>query len=336
MKALSLFSGAGGDTLGMELAGVSVVGFVELDKVYSETHLENFPNSIQIGNDITKIPDKDFLEYKDQIDILFAGFPCQGFSKAGKKDPNDKRNNLFYEFVRVAKLVKPKWIIGENVKGILSMKFDNGDYVKDVIVNEFEKLGYSMAPPNVIKCKKFGIPQNRERCFFLGYLGEKNQFDFNLLQTQELLPIEPILEETLENAIEIKNTFEIPLFKEINDNILIKGKPKLNLSKCLLENKLSFGKRASPVHGEIVDISKPVNTIICSYGRMPRFFVPLKNANGFYLRDFTVKELQQIQGFPKDYIFKGDNIKKINQIGNAVPPPVVKEIIEIIKSLNQT
>jgi DNA (cytosine-5)-methyltransferase 1 len=111
-KAISLFAGAGGDTQGLEDAGIEVVSFVEFDKKAKETHLINFPNSKLIGeefkSDITKIPDSDFLKYKGKIDIIFAGFPCQGFSHAGKKDPNDKRNQLFHQFARVVKLIEPR------------------------------------------------------------------------------------------------------------------------------------------------------------------------------------------------------------------------------------
>jgi len=100
-KAISLFSGAGGDTLGLENAGVTVCGFVEWEEPMIETHLLNFPNSALIGKDIREVSEEQLIPYIGEIDIIFAGFPCQGLSKAGKKDKNDERNNLFKEFVRI-------------------------------------------------------------------------------------------------------------------------------------------------------------------------------------------------------------------------------------------
>jgi len=334
LKAISLFSGAGGDTLGMEKANVNVIGFVEINKTCIETHKHNFPNSVLLGKDITKINDTVFLEYKDKINILFAGFPCQGFSHAGKKDASDKRNNLFNEFVRAANIMKPKWIIGENVKGILTMKTPEGISVVDIIRNEFTSVGYCMLEPFVIKCEELGIPQKRERCIFIGCLGQENHFNPLLIQKKPIVGIEDIIEETLENAIEINNNYDIEYFKELSHNIEVSGKHATNLLKCLANNELSFGKRSSPTHSEILDIRKPTKTIICSYGRMPRMFVPLKTPEGkMYLRHLTPNELKQIQGFDKEFEILGSMLEQINQIGNAVPPALISSIIEQIKLL---
>ena len=91
-------------------------------------------------------------------------------------------------------------------------------------------------------------------------------------------------------------------------------------------HRLHFGRRLD-VGGEIIDISKPINTIICSYAHCPRFFVPLKNKNGNYLRCLLPDELKQIQGFPADYQLSGDIGKQIKQIGNAVPPPLIQMVV---------
>ena len=92
--------------------------------------------------------------------------------------------------------------------------------------------------------------------------------------------------------------------------------------------RLSFSKRASPIHGEIIDIRQPSKTIICTYNHQPRLFVPLKNNNGYYLRCLLPIELKQIQGFPEDYKIEGNLKQQIIQIGNAVPPPLIKQIVE--------
>ena len=92
-------------------------------------------------------------------------------------------------------------------------------------------------------------------------------------------------------------------------------------------NRLSFSKRDSSIHGEIIDIRNPCKTIICTYARQPRLFVPLKNKNGYYLRCLLPDELKQIQGFPKDYILTGKTSEQIVMIGNAVPPPLIEIVI---------
>jgi DNA (cytosine-5)-methyltransferase 1 len=97
----------------------------------------------------------------------------------------------------------------------------------------------------------------------------------------------------------------------------------------------SFGKRDSPIHCEIVDVTKPSKTIICTYDHQPRLFVPIQNKSGCYLRMYTPDELKQIQGFPIDYIICGNIKEKIVQIGNAVPPQLIKAVVEkVINFIN--
>ena len=130
MDAISLFSGAGGDSLGMENAGLNVIAFSEFNKDAIKTHQAAFSDSVWLGSgvkgDITKIPDSEFQPYTGKVKVVFAGFPCQGFSNAGKKDENDPRNKMFYQFLRVATIVQPDWIMGENVAGLLTRKTDDG------------------------------------------------------------------------------------------------------------------------------------------------------------------------------------------------------------------
>ena len=101
--------------------------------------------------------------------------------------------------------------------------------------------------------------------------------------------------------------------------------------KYISKYQFSYAKRKSPVHCEIVDITKPSKTIICAYDHQPRLYVPLKTSKGYFIRPFTVNELQQIQGFPRDYKLSGNHKDKVVQIGNAIPPKLVQNIIEKIK-----
>lgn len=336
ITAISLFSGAGGDTLGLKQSGINVIAFSEFNKSAILTHVTNFPDSNLIGKkyngDIVKIPNDYFHKYRNKIDIIFAGFPCQGFSHAGKKDKFDKRNNLFMEFVRVVNIIKPKFIIGENVKGLLERKKLKTSY-GSLINNEFKKIGYKMCNPLLLSLNNYGIPQKRKRVFFIGSLSSKPNIKLNI---QKDVPINSIIQDTLENSIEInidnfpylKKAYEESKLTFINSKRRkIKGTPHPFLLRKIKSGEISFGVRKSPHHVEVLNLNKPSKTINCSYSFQPRQFILLKNkSNKFFIRELNIDELQQIQGFPSNFIFRGNKNDIIKQIGNAVPPLIVKKI----------
>lgn len=335
MKALSLFSGCGGDTQGMIDAGVDVIAFSEINKSAIKTHLTNHPTCEWInynGNgDITKIPDCVFEKYKN-IDIVFAGFPCQSFSNAGKKKSlDDPRGQLFYEFVRIVKVVKPKFIIGENVKGLMSRLY-NGQPVFNLIQQTFNDVGYKF-DYKIVNTKYYGIPQSRERLIFVGSLNSDFIYEFPQ-PFDTIVSIKNILENTLNDAYQIKSIPSDVIYAyDTNDTLKLSGEPHPFLIKNVKLGNISFGKRSSPNHGEIVDINKPCKTIICAYKFQPRLYVAIKNNNMSYLRTFTISELAQIQGFEKSYQFYGSNAEKITQIGNAISPKLVRVIVETLQIL---
>ena len=360
LRAISLFSGMGGDTLGMTQAGVDVIAYSERDETIQKTHEENFGGCELIGrdvrSDILRIPDEDFLKYKGRADIIFAGFPCQSFSTGGLRKVDDPRNTMFREFVRASRLIDPDIIIGENVKGLLTKKTEDGSLYIDIIEQEFRNLGYSVIS-RVHQCHKYGIPQKRERLLILGIKKKAlERGEYTLEFPDETTPgmeqwvgLKNILGFTMEHSQQItKNDFD---FSTIPSECIIadiknkeKGRnphPYLTM-KLNQENKsyngktydtlFSFSKRDSPIHCEVVDPRNPSKTIICTYEHQPRFFVAQRNAHGDFLRTLTPDELKQIQGFPRDYVLKGDERKKIIQIGNAVPPPLIRAIVEKILS----
>ena len=210
MKAISLFSGMGGDSLGIINAGLELVAYSEKEKVFQETHNINFVNCKLLGNgDIKKTKDEEFLVYENKIDLIFAGFPCQGFSQAGKKLPDDPRNTLFREFLRATTIIKPKYIIGENVKGLLTRKTAEGELYIDIIKLEFNKLGYDIYE-KVMKCNLHGIPQNRQRLIIVGIKKElKQTFEFPIEQ-ENTLNLHNIINFSMEGSIKIeKDDFDM-------------------------------------------------------------------------------------------------------------------------------
>ena len=354
MKAISLFSGMGGDSLGIENAGLDLVAYSEWEKEMRDTHELNFPNTKLLGcGDIIKTKDEEFVKYKDVVDLIFAGFPCTGFSKAGAQNSDDPRNALYKEFIRATNNIKPKYIIGENVKGILKMKNPEGNLFIDVIKNEFDKIGYDISC-KVYMCSKLdiGIPQNRERIILVGIRKDLNQvFSFPEENEERSGNLKNIVKFTMEGALKIEPDdldfdFNVDIPEECiltdMDNDESDNNPHPNLVQYAKKrdytrkgvdrpHRLHFGRRLD-VGGEIIDIRKPINTIICSFAYCPRFFIPQKNKNGNYLRCPTPDEYKQFQGFPADYQISGNTGKQIIQIGNAVPPPLIEMVIkELVK-----
>lgn len=348
MTAVSLFSGLGGDTLGMTQANLKVVAYSELNKTFCKSHEANFPDSVLLSHegstDITKLPDSVLAAYHP--DVLFAGFPCQGFSQAGKKRDDDPRNTMFMEFVRAARLMQPYMVVGENVKGLLKKKTQGGELYMDVIVSEFEKLGYQVKY-QVMKCEQYGVPQKRERCILVGVRSNPYGWVPAFPKKQAVMNLKPILRFDMTGAVRAPAA----LFAAIPPECVLtnmadtseggKGHPYLHSKLDANEEKrtyqkkthdvlFSFGKRDSPIHCEIIDVRQPSKTIICTYDHQPRLFVPLRNANGFFLRIILPDELKQIQGFPEDYVVLGNKKEQYVQIGNAVPPPLIKAVMSSI------
>jgi len=369
VTAISLFSGAGGDTLGLERANIKVVAFNEFNEAATKTHTVVFPSSVSIINpetkdtDLRNIPDSAFELYKNKVNLIFAGFPCQGFSHAGKKRSDDKRNELVHEFVRVTKIVQPEWIIGENVKGLLSRKGRLNPEaplrpVIDIIRDLFDSIGYRITY-QVIDVSTIGVPQNRKRLIIIGHRGTTYpHVPWNSLTdatTPSLTSIRSFLESHLEDAMELPALYKpqdqpthywIPTTETV-----VKGTPHKNLDRLTrglrnlssaekaadptltnpiieIEGLISFGVRKGGYHGMVVNPDVPCNTIISTYNLCPRLFVGLYNPTikKYWIRCMTSKELGQIQGFPATYQWQGTEKEKIIQIGNAVPPPLAERI----------
>lgn len=277
---------------------------------------------------------------------------CQGFSQGGKKLPDDPRNTLFRDFARSAELIKPKYIIGENVDGLLSRKTATGENYIDVIVTEFERIGYNVAY-QVCHAVQYGVPQLRKRLIYVGIRKDLNRtfvFPEPLNDGKHDLPnLKNIIEFSMQGAIKINpDDFDMTTIPqecivrdmdndedEDTDNIhpYLRLKAKVRdqqYGEKIHETTLSFGKRDSPIHAEIIDIRNPSKTIICTYDHQPRLFVPLQNKKGYFIRPILPDELKQIQGFPKDFKLNGTKKEQIKQIGNAAPPPLVYHIVKQI------
>jgi DNA (cytosine-5)-methyltransferase 1 len=160
---LELFAGAGGLAIGLECAGISCVALNEIDKWACQTLRHNRPNWNVLEGDIKSF---SFEEYKNNVDIVTGGFPCQAFSYAGKKlGLKDARGTLFYEFARVVQKVNPLICVGENVKGLLS--HEKGKTLQGMI-SILDEIGYNVVPVQVLKAINYRVPQKRERVILVG------------------------------------------------------------------------------------------------------------------------------------------------------------------------
>ncbi len=335
MKAISLFSGCGGDAFGMIQAGVDVVGYNEIVDIFCETHDLNMPKCVRIGKDIQKTKKEDWEPYKNNIDLVIGGIPCQSFSNGGKKDPNDPRGKLYIDYMNMLRIVQPKYAIIENVKGLTTRKDTNGEKFFDKIIREFEYLGYTNIKHKVFHCEKYGVPQKRERLIILATKGVDIPFPEETVE----LSLKDIVFFNMKGAFQVPDEQFVNIPKECiltdmnNEETEGEFHP---FARSQSVHGFSFGKRESPRHCEIVDIRKPTKTIICSYKFQPRLYVPLKNKNGCFLRPFMVDELKMIQGFPKSYKMAGTVEQQISQLGNAIPPPLIKKIVEQIKGFDKS
>lgn len=179
-SALSLFSGCGGFCEGIETSGFEIRVAVELDRFACETYRRNFPRTPLFEGDI-----HDFLvegtERQEQhrlsdVDLVFGGPPCQGFSQIGVRKLDDERNELYKQFSRVISAVKPRVFLMENVPNLALM---NKGYFRRLILEEFASIGYSNAVMLRLSADEFGVPQTRQRIIFIGTRDEES-FPFDL------------------------------------------------------------------------------------------------------------------------------------------------------------
>ena len=169
MKFLDLFSGIGGFRLGLERAGHTPVGWVEIDKFARQSYQAMYDTTGEwTATDINKVTDEQWREFNGTVELIAGGFPCQSFSIAGKREGflNKTKGTLFFEVARAVKQIKPRFVFLENVKGLLN--HDKGNTFR-TILNTFDELGYDVQW-RVLNSKNFGVPQNRERVYIIGHL----------------------------------------------------------------------------------------------------------------------------------------------------------------------
>lgn len=170
LRILDTFSGAGGFSLGFEMAGCEVVGAVELDRWACDTFAYNHPGAVVMHEDISRVTDEEIVSKlgRTQPDIVIGGPPCQGYSIANKKagDPKDPRNSLFKDFVRIGRIFSPTFMVMENVPNLLAAKTHDGEPVVEIIARALRELDYHVYW-KTLHATDFGVPQLRARLFVI-------------------------------------------------------------------------------------------------------------------------------------------------------------------------
>lgn len=327
---LELFAGAGGLAVGMEKAGLKCKALNEIDKWACQTLRKNRPNWNILEGDIK---DYDFYKYKDSIDVVTGGFPCQAFSYAGKKlGLNDARGTLFYEFARVVQEVNPLICIGENVRGLLS--HEKGKTLEGMI-SILDEIGYNVVPVQVLKAINYRVPQKRERLILVGV---RKDIDIEYKYPK---PHKKIY--NLSDALKKGDLYECPVpksegakypnhKKEILDLIPPKGYWRdlpIELQKEYMGKSFYLGGGKTGMARRI-GWDEPSLTLTCSPAQKQT-----ERCHPDETRPFTVREYARIQTFPDEWVFEGSVSQQYKQIGNAVPCNLGQEIgFSIITFLN--
>ena len=330
-SVLELFAGAGGLAIGLEQSGIKCVALNEIDKWACKTLRENRPNWNVLEGDIKGF---DFTDYKNQVEIVTGGFPCQAFSYAGKKlGLEDARGTLFYEFARVVKEVNPLICVGENVKGLLS--HDKGKTLEGMI-SILDEIGYNVVPVQVLKAINYNVPQKRERLILVG-IRKDIEVEYEYPTPYNVIyNLSDALKkgELYDSDVPKSNGSKYPEHKkQVLDLIPPKGYWRdlpLDVQKEYMGKSFYLGGGKTGMARRI-GWDEPSLTLTCSPAQKQT-----ERCHPDETRPFTVREYARIQTFPDDWNFAGSISQQYKQIGNAVPCNLGKELgYSIVKFLNK-
>lgn len=312
MKIVSFFAGAGGLDLGFQKAGFNVIWANEYDKEIWETYQKNHPHTILDKRSIVNIPSDEV----PVCDGIIGGPPCQSWSEAGAmKGIEDKRGQLFYDFIRILEAKQPKFFLAENVSGMLLDRHSDAlKNIKELFRNA--GIGYELSFEMVNACD-YNVPQDRKRVIFVGIRKDLG-FTFQFQQPNfKKLTLQDAILDLKDNVLPAKinnktngNSCEIP-----NHEYMTGGFSTIFMSRNRVRSwdepsfTIQAGGRHAPIHPQAPKMKFIEQNI--------RVFVPGKE--GLYRR-LSVRECARIQTFPDDFIFHYDNISAgYKMIGNAVP-----------------
>lgn len=360
---IDVFAGAGGLSLGFERAGFNICYAIEKDKHAAETYgrnRESNPDLIVDTRDINEIKPTEVLRKlglkRGDLDIVIGGPPCQGFSSSNMKTRNlaNPQNQLVFKFIEYINALNPKWFLMENVAGLDS--FENG-LLRDILLSEFRGIGYQTESV-ILNSVNFGVPQSRNRIFFLGNrVGNNMDFIQNLVNTKpkRVISVRDAIGDlpALENGNNINDmgytmpiskltAYQREMRKEMNGRVLNNLTTRhtdlaIERFKHIRqgENLLALAKRRPDLVSNYKNVG---NTHHWIYMRLP-WDKPSVTLNNFRKnmvvhpsqnRGLSVREAARLQSFPDKYVFHGSIHYMQQHVANAVPPELCKTIADAI------
>ncbi|RIH70554.1 DNA (cytosine-5-)-methyltransferase [Vibrio splendidus] len=335
-----MFAGAGGMDVGVVNAGFTVIAASELDPHASNTYRHNHPDTTLIEGDINDETNFEKLVAYEDIDLVVGGPPCQGFSVAGKMDKDDPRSQLVFSYCSVVERVKPKAFIMENVKALGSLaKFED---VREEIFKRMNKAGYNVTM-NILNAKEFGVPQSRERVFFIGTKIEFPTVEmaaFNKYRADAISLREAIIHfgragtTTNPNLTKAKITLAANpiLRKSPYAGMLFNGQGRpLNPDAWSSTLPASMGGNRTPIIDED-HLYDGKESWVEEHHRnlMAGNLDPEYKQAPPRLRRLTIDEAAILQTFPENYSFLGPQSKVFSQIGNAVPCKLAEVVARVV------
>lgn len=346
MIGVEIFAGAGGMATGAVMAGIDVRLAIESDPYAAQTYLANHKKTTVVVDQIENIKEFKFERNGEKV-VLFGGPPCQGYSYSNRKTRSAKnpKNWLFKEFIRSIDLIKPDWVVIENVPGL--KKMDNGYFLK-AICEDLRKSGYT---PNVkiLDATEFGVPQKRERIFIvaskhgIAFDFPEGRFKDNPVTVAEALFDLPLLQNgSMESKLKYHSVPQSDYARLLrgkrrvvtqnyvtkNSETVIKryqhikqGNNWQDIPIELMSNYKDHSRCHSGIYRRLAE-NKPA-VIIANY-RKSMLIHPTEN------RGLSVREAARLQSFPDHYEFIGSLDQKQQQVGNAVPPLLAKAVFEQI------
>ncbi|MEI7556339.1 DNA cytosine methyltransferase [Candidatus Chlorohelix sp.] len=317
MKIASLFSGAGGLDIGFELAGFDIAWANEYDKSIWGTFEYNFPETTLDRRSITEIDSRDI----PFIDGIVGGPPCQSWSEAGaRRGIDDRRGQLFFEYVRILRDKKPLFFLAENVSGMLFLK--NRDAL-NYIISLFKELDYNVSY-YLLNSMNYGTPQSRERLIIVGYRSDTNKIFYPPKPDNKLVTLADTIWDLRDNAKPAlaKNKTNGKDLAIPNHEYFIGGFSTIYMSRNRVKNwnEQSFTIQASGRHAPIHPQAPKMELV----GKDKRVFVACQE---HLYRRLSVRECARIQTFPDSYIFKYENLDDgYKMVGNAVPVEFARQL----------
>ncbi len=320
---IDLFAGIGGFRLAMQNLGGECVFTSEWDKQAKQTYKANFGD--RPFGDITKESTKNYIP--DNFDLLCAGFPCQAFSIAGKRGGfEDTRGTLFFDVAEIIKRKRPKAIFLENVKGLRN--HNSGKTLATILNVLRNDLGYFVPEPEIVNAKDFGVPQNRERIYIVGFRNDLG----------------------IERFEYPKPTNKKVAFSQIKEENVPPTKYYLSTQyvQTLINHKARHQSKGNGFGYNIVADDEIANAVVCGgMGRERNLvldhritdYTPTTHIKGTVNRDgirkMTPREWARLQGFPDDFLIPVADASAYKQFGNSVAVPAIQATAkEILKILN--